>query len=130
MSLAAGNATLWKPSPTTPLSAIAVTKIVSRVLEQNGVPGAVAGLVCGDIPVGEGLVASRDIDMGEWIRDVLSRHVLIATLVSFTGSERVGKIVGKNVQDRFGKVLLELGGNNGNMGIAMIEVLSLMSLPQ
>ncbi len=34
-------------------------------------------------------------------------------LVSFTGSEHVGRIVGKQVQDRFGKVLLELGGNNG-----------------
>lgn len=33
-------------------------------------------------------------------------------MVSFTGSEAVGKIVGKNVQDRFGKALLELGGNN------------------
>ena len=34
--------------------------------------------------------------------------------VSFTGSENVGRIVGKNVQSRFGKVLLELGGNNGS----------------
>jgi aldehyde dehydrogenase family 7 protein A1 len=33
--------------------------------------------------------------------------------VSFTGSEKVGKEVAKVVQDRFGKVLLELGGNNG-----------------
>jgi aldehyde dehydrogenase family 7 protein A1 len=38
---------------------------------------------------------------------------MLYVVVSFTGSERVGKIVGKNVQDRFGKVLLELGGNNG-----------------
>jgi acyl-CoA reductase-like NAD-dependent aldehyde dehydrogenase len=39
--------------------------------------------------------------------------ILRLAVVSFTGSERVGRIVGKNVQDRFGKVLLELGGNNG-----------------
>ncbi|KAF8323695.1 NAD-aldehyde dehydrogenase [Clavulina sp. PMI_390] len=95
LSFAAGNATLWKPSPTTPLSAIAVTKIIAGVLEKNGLPGAAAGLLCGDVPVGEGLVGSKLVDM-----------------VSFTGSERVGRIVGKNVQDRFGKSLLELGGNN------------------
>lgn len=41
-----------------------------------------------------------------------SQLVLKFFKVSFTGSERIGKIVGKNVQDRFGKVLLELGGNN------------------
>ncbi|VDB83209.1 unnamed protein product [Peniophora sp. CBMAI 1063] len=95
ISLAAGNATLWKPSPTTPLVSIATTKMVSKVLEKNGLPGAVAGLVTGGQSVGETVVGSKDIDM-----------------VSFTGSERVGRIVGKNVQDRFGKVLLELGGNN------------------
>ncbi|KZV63085.1 NAD-aldehyde dehydrogenase [Peniophora sp. CONT] len=95
LSLAAGNATLWKPSPTTPLCSIATTKIVSKVLEKNGLPGAVAGLVIGGQAVGESVVGSKDVDM-----------------VSFTGSERVGRIVGKNVQDRFGKVLLELGGNN------------------
>ncbi|KAG9078702.1 hypothetical protein FS749_009241 [Ceratobasidium sp. UAMH 11750] len=98
LSLAAGNATLWKPSPTTPLCAIATTKIISRVLERNGVDPAVAGLVCGREDVGKAVVASPAVDM-----------------VSFTGSEAVGKIVGKEVQDRFGKVLLELGGNNGNI---------------
>ncbi|KAG9095575.1 hexose transporter hxt1, partial [Ceratobasidium sp. 370] len=96
LSLAAGNATLWKPSPTTPLCAIATTKIISQVLERNGVDPAVAGLVCGREDVGKAVVASPAVDM-----------------VSFTGSEAVGKIVGKEVQDRFGKVLLELGGNNG-----------------
>ncbi|KAG8716772.1 hypothetical protein FRC08_008827 [Ceratobasidium sp. 394] len=98
LSLAAGNATLWKPSPTTPLCAIATTKIISRVLERNGVDPAVAGLVCGREDVGKAVVASPAVDM-----------------VSFTGSEAVGKIVGKEVQDRFGKVLLELGGNNASI---------------
>ncbi|TBU40187.1 NAD-aldehyde dehydrogenase [Dichomitus squalens] len=95
LSLAAGNATLWKPAPSTPLCSIAVTKIVSEVLERNGVPGAVAGLVLGGKAVGEHVVGSSDVDM-----------------VSFTGSEAVGREVGKVVQGRFGKVLLELGGNN------------------
>jgi len=95
LSLAAGNATIWKPSPTTPLCAIAVTSILSEVLKKNELDGAIAGLVCGGQPVGEALIGSNSVDM-----------------VSFTGSERVGSIVGSRVQQRFGKVLLELGGNN------------------
>ncbi|KAL0946144.1 hypothetical protein HGRIS_012409 [Hohenbuehelia grisea] len=98
LSMAAGNATIWKPSPTTPLCAIAVTKIVSEVLEKNGIPGAVAGLVTGGKDVGEAVVESKHVD-----------------LVSFTGSEHVGRIVGKAVMSRFGKVILELGGNNASI---------------
>ncbi|KAL4251006.1 aldehyde dehydrogenase family protein [Abortiporus biennis] len=95
LSLAAGNATIWKPSPSTPLCSVAVTKIISCVLEKNGIPGAVAGLVIGGKEIGEAVVESEHVDM-----------------VSFTGSEAVGRQVGKVVQTRFGKVLLELGGNN------------------
>ncbi|TFK31953.1 NAD-aldehyde dehydrogenase [Crucibulum laeve] len=98
LSLAAGNATIWKPSPTTPLCSIAVTTIVSRVLEANGVPGAVASLITGGKETGEAIVASPDVE-----------------LVSFTGSEHVGRIVGKAVQSRFGKSILELGGNNASI---------------
>lgn len=95
VALAAGNATIWKPSPTTPLCAIAVTKLITPVLEANGLPGAAAALVCGDVDVGKTVVGSEDIP-----------------LISFTGSEKVGKEVGKAVMDRFGKTILELGGNN------------------
>ncbi|KAK7042385.1 succinate-semialdehyde dehydrogenase [Favolaschia claudopus] len=95
LSFAAGNATVWKPSPTTPLCSIAVTTIIARVLKQNGIPGAVAALVTGDKDVGAAIAEGREVD-----------------LVSFTGSERVGRIVGRTVQSRFGKVILELGGNN------------------
>ncbi|KIM92238.1 hypothetical protein PILCRDRAFT_57516 [Piloderma croceum F 1598] len=98
LSLAAGNATLWKPSPSTPLCSIAITKIISRVLERNGIPGAVAGLMTGGKDVGAAVVESQNVD-----------------LVSFTGSEAVGRVVGKRVQTRFGKVLLELGGNNASI---------------
>ena len=66
------------------------------MLERNGIPGAVAGLVTGGKDVGVGVVESKLVDM-----------------VSFTGSEAVGRQVGEAVQSRFGKVLLELGGNNG-----------------
>lgn len=98
LSFAAGNATIWKPSETTPLSAVAVTRIIAQVLEKNRIPGAVSSLVTGDKYVGEAITESRDVD-----------------LVSFTGSEHVGRIVGKTVQSRFGKTLLELGGNNASI---------------
>ncbi|THH14836.1 hypothetical protein EW146_g5560 [Bondarzewia mesenterica] len=98
ISMAAGNATIWKPSPSTSLCSIAVTKIIAGVLEKNGIPGAVAGLATGGKDVGEAVVESTDVDM-----------------VSFTGSEAVGRSVGKVVQLRFGKALLELGGNNASI---------------
>ncbi|ORX41162.1 Aldehyde/histidinol dehydrogenase [Kockovaella imperatae] len=95
IAMAAGNACLWKPAPSTPLCAIAVTKLLTPILEKNGLPGAAMSLVCGDVDVGKSIVASRDVD-----------------LLSFTGSEKVGQIVAVEVQKRSGKVLLELGGNN------------------
>ncbi|KIM41628.1 hypothetical protein M413DRAFT_445600 [Hebeloma cylindrosporum] len=98
LSLAAGNATIWKPSPTTPLCSIAVTKIVSTVLEKNGIPGAGASLVTGGKDTGKAIVESHDVE-----------------LVSFTGSEHAGRNVGKTVASRFGKVILELGGNNASI---------------
>ncbi|KAJ7507257.1 NAD-aldehyde dehydrogenase [Mycena galericulata] len=110
LSVAAGNATLWKPSPTTPLCSIAVTTIVAKVLERNGIPGAVAGLVTGDKHAGAAIVESSDVD-----------------LVSFTGSEHVGRIVGRTVQSRFGKVILELGGNNA--AIVMPDADLAMAVP-
>lgn len=65
LSLAAGNATLWKPSPSTSLCSIAVTKIVSGVLERNNIPGAAASLVIGSKDVGEAVVESKGVDMGK-----------------------------------------------------------------
>ena len=65
LSLAAGNATIWKPSPTTPLCSIAITTIISRVLERNGVPGAVASLVTGGKEVGEAIVENQDVPLGK-----------------------------------------------------------------
>lgn len=112
LSLAAGNATIWKPSPTTPLCSIAVTRIISRVLEENGIPGAVASLVTGGKEAGEALVENPGVELGEFLISLIL-SCLIHLPVSFTGSERVGRIVGEAVASRFGKVILELGGNNG-----------------
>lgn len=64
LSFAAGNANLWKPSPSTPLCAIAVTKIISQVLEKNGLPGAVSALVSGHKDIGEAVVNSPVISLG------------------------------------------------------------------
>ena len=64
LSFAAGNANVWKPSPTTPLCAIAVTKIIADVLERNGIPGAVSTLVTGGKGLGEAIVNSADIPLG------------------------------------------------------------------
>ena len=90
-----GNVCIWKPSEKTPLSAIAVQKIVATVLEKNNVPEGVNCLIQGGR------------ETGEW----LSNDTNIA-LISATGSTRMGKAVGEAVAKRFGKSILELGGNN------------------
>ncbi|KAH9500842.1 Alpha-aminoadipic semialdehyde dehydrogenase [Bulinus truncatus] len=95
IAMACGNAMLWKGAPTTPLVSVAVTKVISAVLEKNKIPGAVCSLVCGGADIGE--LMSKDERVN---------------LVSFTGSTNVGHKVSLTVQDRFGKFLLELGGNN------------------
>ena len=90
-----GNVSVWKPSPKTPLTAIAVQKLVNRVLEQHELPP----------------VFQLFIDAGAELatRFVDDRRV---QLVSFTGSTPVGRKVGERVAARLGKSLLELGGNN------------------
>uniref|UniRef100_A0A915CHL6 aldehyde dehydrogenase (NAD(+)) n=2 Tax=Parascaris univalens TaxID=6257 RepID=A0A915CHL6_PARUN len=95
LALVCGNAVVWKPAPSTPLTAIAITKLIEKVLKANNVPGGLCSLVTGDGNVGQSLVKDKRVN-----------------LVSFTGSTAVGKIVGQQVQARFGKFLLELGGNN------------------
>jgi aldehyde dehydrogenase (NAD+) len=91
-----GDSTLWKPSEKTPLTAIACIKIAEKVCRANGVDPAIFSLVIGDGPtVGELLANDRRIP-----------------LVSATGSTRMGRRVGEVVAKRFGRSLLELGGNN------------------
>ena len=90
-----GDVTVWKPSEKVPLCAIACQKIISDVLKKNNVPEGVSGLVIGDANVGEMLTSDTRIP-----------------LISATGSTRMGRIVGARVAERFGKSLLELGGNN------------------
>ncbi|MEZ6021440.1 MAG: aldehyde dehydrogenase family protein [Planctomycetota bacterium] len=90
-----GDACVWKPSPKTPLCAIAITNVIRPVLEAEGF-GALAGLVIG---------GNEDVAI-PMVED--SR----LPLISFTGSTRVGKIVAGKVGARFARHLRS-GGNNG-----------------
>ncbi|EGR30325.1 hypothetical protein IMG5_134990 [Ichthyophthirius multifiliis] len=90
-----GNLTMWKSSPTTPLCGIACTKIIIDVLERNGIPKSVLTLCTGGRDIGEKLVEDTRF-----------------ALISFTGSTQVGREVSQKVAKRFGKSILELGGNN------------------
>lgn len=90
-----GDVSIWKPSEKTPLSAIATMNIIQGVLKANNLPEGIMNLVIGDRPVGEWMAADTRIP-----------------LVSATGSTRMGKAVGETVAARFGRPLLELGGNN------------------
>src|ERR1700744_386774 len=90
-----GDVCVWKPSEKTPLTAIACQHIAQGVFAKNGVPEGVSCLVIGDGEVGELMSTSTRI-----------------TLVSATGSTRMGKAVGAAVGARLGRSLLELGGNN------------------
>lgn len=94
IALAVGNSVLWKGAPSTPLVSIATTKIVTDVLKRNNLPPVVT-LCQGGTDVGKKMVADERVK-----------------LLSFTGSTAVGREVGVEVQRRFGKFLLELGGNN------------------
>ncbi len=89
-----GDVCVWKPSSKTPLCAIACQNIISEVFAKNNVPEGVSCLVTGN-------------EMGDLINT--DPHI---PLVSFTGSTRIGRHVSKTVAERFGKTILELGGNN------------------
>jgi aldehyde dehydrogenase (NAD+) len=90
-----GNASVWKPSPKTPLTAIAVQQMCNRVMQAGNLPP----------------VFQMFIDAGT---ELATRFVddPRTALVSFTGSTAVGRKVGERVAGRLGKSLLELGGNN------------------
>ena len=90
-----GNVSVWKPSPKTPLTAIAVQQLCNRVLGARGLPPIFQLFVDGGTEL-----ATRFVDDPR------------VALISFTGSTPVGRKVGEHVAARLGKSLLELGGNN------------------
>uniref|UniRef100_A0A8C2LDB7 aldehyde dehydrogenase (NAD(+)) n=1 Tax=Cricetulus griseus TaxID=10029 RepID=A0A8C2LDB7_CRIGR len=95
IALITGNVCIWKGAPTTSLVTIAVTKVLAKVLEDNDLPGAICSMTCGGADIGTAMAKDTRVN-----------------LLSFTGSTQVGKQVALMVQERFGKSLLELGGNN------------------
>ncbi len=90
-----GDVILWKPSSYTPLTAIAVQHITNRVMADHGVQG-IFNLVIGS---------------GREVGDLLLNDPRVP-LVSFTGSTKIGRHVSEAVARRFGRTILELGGNN------------------
>lgn len=90
-----GNSVIWKGAPTTSLTTIAVGKIITDVLSKNNIDPATFAVVTGGKDVGEALVDDKSLG-----------------LVSFTGSTPVGAAVNARVASRFGRTILELGGNN------------------
>ena len=96
LALVCGNPIIWKPSEKSPLTAMAAHKCLERALERFGdAPEGLSQLVIGGPELGAALVDSRDVP-----------------IVSATGSTRMGSVVGPKVMARFGRPILELGGNN------------------
>ena len=90
-----GNTTIWKPSSSVPLCAVAVQNICNEVLSVNNVPNIFSTVIGPGSTVGETMINDSRVPM-----------------VSFTGSTRMGRHVSEVVSKRFGKTILELGGNN------------------
>lgn len=96
LALICGDPVIWKPSEKTPLTALACMKILDRALARFGdAPEGLVQLVIGGPEIGAALVNSPDVP-----------------ILSATGSTRMGGIVGPQVAARWGRPILELGGNN------------------
>ncbi|KRA33846.1 aldehyde dehydrogenase [Rhodanobacter sp. Root627] len=91
----AGDICIWKPSPKTPLSAIATIRICNEALKAGGFPDLFFLFNDAGSELAQKFVDDRRIP-----------------LISFTGSTKVGRMVGERVAKRMGRSLLELGGNN------------------
>ncbi|MFO1426080.1 MAG: aldehyde dehydrogenase family protein [Steroidobacteraceae bacterium] len=100
LALACGDSVVWKPSEKTPLTAVAVHLLARRALARFGTdaPAGLLGLVLGGREIGARLVDDARLP-----------------LISATGSTRMGREVGVRVAQRFGRSLLELGGNNATI---------------
>jgi L-aminoadipate-semialdehyde dehydrogenase len=96
LALICGDPVIWKPSEKTPLTALATEKIFDRAVDRFGdAPAALSQVLIGGADIGEVLVGSDQIP-----------------IVSATGSCAMGRRVGPVVAARFGRSILELGGNN------------------
>lgn len=96
LALVCGNSVIWKPSEKTPLTALACQRILETVAGRlDFVPEGISQVIVGDAKLGEQLVLDEQIPV-----------------ISATGSTAMGRKVGPRVAERFGRSILELGGNN------------------
>ena len=96
IAMVCGNVCVWKPSEKTPLSAIATHKIINKILSENKLEGVLSLVTdCENKILGKKIASDPRV-----------------SLVSATGSTKMGKSVAQVVGSRLGKSLLELGGNN------------------
>ena len=96
IAMVCGNVCVWKPSEKTPLSAIATHKIINKILSENKFEGVLSLVTdCENKILGKKIASDPRV-----------------SLVSATGSTKMGKSVAQVVGSRLGKSLLELGGNN------------------
>lgn len=96
VSLICGNTQIWKGASSVSLTTVAQTKLIAKVFEDNNLPGGIATMCQGSgATVGQRLIDDKRLN-----------------LVSFTGSTSIGKGVASSVAGRFGRTILELGGNN------------------
>ncbi|GAA0712187.1 aldehyde dehydrogenase family protein [Dactylosporangium roseum] len=95
IALVCGDSVVWKPSEITPLTAGACAALLDRAMTELDTPAYLSQVLIGGADAGQALVGHPGV-----------------ALLSATGSTRMGRAVGPRVADRFGRVLLELGGNN------------------
>jgi aldehyde dehydrogenase (NAD+) len=95
LALVCGDTVVWKPSEKTAATALACQALLAEAARRTGAPAGVSAVVIGGPEVGAALVADPRV-----------------ALVSATGSTRMGRTVAPVVAGRFGRLLLELGGNN------------------
>ncbi|HEY2863561.1 MAG TPA: aldehyde dehydrogenase family protein [Casimicrobiaceae bacterium] len=106
LALVCGDPVIWKPSEKTPLSALATQQVFARAVGRFGeAPDALSQVIVGGADVGNVLVSSRSVPV-----------------ISATGSTRMGRAVGPAVAARFGKCILELGGNNAMIVAASADL--------
>src|SRR6266568_5561371 len=95
LAFVCGDAVVWKPSEKTLLTALACQALLAEAARRVGAPSAISSVVLGGASVGQALVDDPRV-----------------ALLSATGSTRMGRAIGPRVAGRFGRLLLELGGNN------------------
>ncbi len=100
-----GDVVIWKPSSKAPLTAVAVMKVITEVIRRNNYPQIFFLLTGSGNEIGNALTEDPRIK-----------------LISFTGSVAAGRRVSEAVGKRFGRVILELGGNNGSIVTAKADI--------